>query len=287
MSKQRDIEDHLHALEEIAGIFGAMKNFALMETQKLTRFASTQRRVVEGIEMTAADFLTFYPAGTQRLDSGNSVYLLIGSERGMCGDFNEALHDRFTRIIHDAPDKPHDLILVGTKLGEKLKGDHRTIASLAGPTVTEEIQPVLIRLMNAIREVQIRRHSPFPLDLIIVHHRAETDAARIDVRRPFHPVKRASVRYSYPPTLNLDPFVFVAGLFDHYLLSILQEVFFSSLMAENLQRVQHMDQAIQRLQRSIEELALRRNRVRQEEITEEIEVIMLSADALRTSSTPD
>jgi F0F1-type ATP synthase gamma subunit len=85
MSKQRDIEDHLHALEEIAGIFGAMKNFALMETQKLTRFASTQRRVVEGIEMTAADFLTFYPAGTQRLDSGKSVYLLIGSERGMCG----------------------------------------------------------------------------------------------------------------------------------------------------------------------------------------------------------
>jgi F-type H+-transporting ATPase subunit gamma len=280
MTKPRDIEDHLEAIRDIAGILGAMKNFALMETQKLGHFSSTQHRVVEGIEMAAADFLTFYPAGTQRLGRGQPVCLLIGSERGLCGDFNEILFDRYTQLSRDLPEHQHDFILVGSKLAEKLEHDHRIVASLPGPTVTEEIQPALIRLMDSIREVQIRRNSHLPLDLTIIHHRAGTDEIMVEARQPFHPVRRQSTRYPYPPTLTLDPFVFVAELFDHYLLSILHEVFFSSLMAENLKRFQHMDQAIHRLQRSIEELTLTRNRLRQEEITEEIEVIMLSAAAL-------
>ncbi|MBL8053844.1 MAG: F0F1 ATP synthase subunit gamma [Nitrospira sp.] len=52
-------------------------------------------------------------------------------------------------------------------------------------------------------------------------------------------------------------------------------------MAENLRRFRHMDQAVQRLEKDMVELVLKRNSLRQEEITEEIEVIMLSAEALR------
>lgn len=282
MTKPREIEDHLFTLREITGILGAMKNFALLETQKLARLSSTQHRVVEGIEMTAADVLTFYPAGTRRLGQGRPVYLLIGSERGLCGDFNDLLFDRFTRLAPVGADQQHDLILVGSKLAEKLKDDPRIVASVPGPAVAEEVPSVLIHLTDTLRAVQARSKSESPLDLTILHHRAETDEIAVEVRRPFHPVERQATRYPYPPSLTLDPFVFVAELFDHYLIAILHEVFFSSLMAENLKRFQHMEQAIQRLQRDIEELTLTRNRLRQEEITEEIEVIMLSADALKT-----
>ena len=81
--------------------------------------------------------------------------------------------------------------------------------------------------------------------------------------------------------LNLHPFAFATDLIDHHLFSLLHEVFYSSLMAENLRRFQHMDQSIQRLEKDMAELVLKRNGLRQEEITEEIEVIMLSAEALR------
>lgn len=89
------------------------------------------------------------------------------------------------------------------------------------------------------------------------------------------------VRMSYPPLLNLDPLVFATDLIDQHLFSLLHEVFYSSLMAENLRRFRHMDQAVQRLEKDMVELVLKRNSLRQEEITEEIEVIMLSAEALR------
>jgi F-type H+-transporting ATPase subunit gamma len=51
-------------------------------------------------------------------------------------------------------------------------------------------------------------------------------------------------------------------------------------MAENQRRMQHMDAAVRRLELTCADLLRRRNILRQEEITEEIEVIMLSVEAL-------
>lgn len=89
MSRRREFDDRLHALRDIEGILRAMKNLALMEQQKLTRFLTTQRRVVDNIEAAAEDFFTFYPEAARRLGKGTSVWLIIGSERGFCGDYNE------------------------------------------------------------------------------------------------------------------------------------------------------------------------------------------------------
>ena len=62
----------------------------------------------------------------------------------------------------------------------------------------------------------------------------------------------------------------------------MHELFYGSLMAENTRRLQHMDNAVRRIEQESEELLLKRNMLRQEEITEEIEVIMLSAEAQRS-----
>ena len=66
-----------------------------------------------------------------------------------------------------------------------------------------------------------------------------------------------------------------------YLFAALQELLYGSLLAENRLRMQHMDSAVRRLEQTSEELVLRRNVLRQEEITEEIEIIMLSVGALK------
>jgi F-type H+-transporting ATPase subunit gamma len=51
-------------------------------------------------------------------------------------------------------------------------------------------------------------------------------------------------------------------------------------MVENHMRLEHMNRAIHRLEKDVAGLRLRYNRLRQEEIIEEIEIIMLSAEAL-------
>jgi F-type H+-transporting ATPase subunit gamma len=51
-------------------------------------------------------------------------------------------------------------------------------------------------------------------------------------------------------------------------------------MAENRRRLEHMENALHRMEGKIEDLRRRRNVLRQEEIVEEIEVILLSAESL-------
>ena len=51
-------------------------------------------------------------------------------------------------------------------------------------------------------------------------------------------------------------------------------------MAENQRRMQHMDHAMRSIEQDSAELRQKRNMLRQEEIIEEIEVIMLSLEAL-------
>jgi F-type H+-transporting ATPase subunit gamma len=84
-----------------------------------------------------------------------------------------------------------------------------------------------------------------------------------------------------PPLLNLPPRAFLSELVDLYLFSLLHKICYSALLAENRARVSHLEAAIQRLEREVSELDRQRKILRQEEITEEIELLMLSAKRWR------
>lgn len=98
---------------------------------------------------------------------------------------------------------------------------------------------------------------------------------------PFPPGLHGRTRMSpFPPVIQLPPAELLDGLTRHYLYAVLNQVLYSSLTAENRQRQAHMDQALQRLEEKAERLRRACNAQRQEEITEEIEIILLSADAM-------
>jgi F-type H+-transporting ATPase subunit gamma len=78
----------------------------------------------------------------------------------------------------------------------------------------------------------------------------------------------------------LDTASFARKLLEQYLFARLHELLYSSLLAENQARLEHLESAVQRLERKSGELFRKRNVVRQEEITEEIEVIMLGAEMM-------
>ena len=94
---------------------------------------------------------------------------------------------------------------------------------------------------------------------------------------------RIPARRAFAPAINLPPGELLASLTHHYLYAVLNEVLYSSLTAENRQRQTHMDQALQRLETRTERLRRACNAQRQEEITEEIEILLLSADRLAGS----
>jgi F-type H+-transporting ATPase subunit gamma len=277
MSRRREIEASLRSFREIRDILNAMKNMAHMEVHRLGRFLATQQRVVAGIEAAGSDFLAFhhelFPGGGPQRE----VCLLLGSERGFCGDFNEALLRAFgwSNTQQDA-----QVVVLGSKLGGKLPPGFRAAAFVESACVVEEVEGVLVQLMNTLSGLGNSAAAERPVRVTVFHHQAQGQDARVSVLQPFQQQGVARRRFAYPPHLYLDPVVFAKGLVEQYLFARLHELLYTSLMVENQIRIQHMDSAVQRLETKSAELLRRRNILRQEEITEEIEVIMLSADAL-------
>ncbi|WP_437559614.1 F0F1 ATP synthase subunit gamma [Acidithiobacillus sulfuriphilus] len=283
MSKGHDLADHLRALDDIHGVMSAMKNLAFAETRKLAQYLENQQRLFAGMEDMLADFLRFHPQAPQRMGEACTVYLLIGSERGFCGDFNEQLRDACAALRPQlAGTGQPAVIAVGRKLTERLEGVLPLAAHFPGPNATEEVEPVLSRLVAWLDR---QRPAQGFLRLGVLHHAEDGgDGVRLSIFSPFrHPEREAPI-FSNPPLLNLPPANFLVEFADHYLLAALYTMLYRSLMVENRRRLQHMDNATHRLEQRMEELRRQRNQLRQEEITNEIEVIMLGQAILDPSS---
>jgi F-type H+-transporting ATPase subunit gamma len=276
MSRRRELERRRRTAEEVREILDAMKSLAYMETRKLARFLDAQRQVVRHVERNAADLLAYYPDCLPSPEAGPRGYLLVGSERGFCGDFNGALLRRLEGLSGEAPDPDPRIIAVGHKLCVRLEGDPRIAALLDGATVVEEVESVLATVVEALTESGLGIHS-----LSALYQDPDRREVVVAPLVPsFEESRGAEPRYSHPPLLNLAPERLVAELADQHLFAGLHEILFVSLMAESQERVAHLTGALDHLDQTLEALARQGQALRQEEIVEEIEVILLSAEEL-------
>jgi len=257
-----------------------MKTLAYMETHKLDHLVDTQRAVVNSIEAVAADFVSAYPAVIPTTQDAQKVYLLIGSERGFCGDFNETLLRHLESIGQEGRGgEPIILVAVGGKLDTLLVNDSRVAARLGGASVAEEVEAVLSNIVDALATLQMQYGV---INLYALYHAVDDDSiVTQQLLPPFQNYLGRPARFSLAPVLNLTPTDFLIELSDHYLYAALHEIFYASLMTENHRRAQHLDGAVKHLDEESDGLRRQANARRQEEIIEEIEVILLSAASLK------
>jgi len=278
MSRRREIDRRLEALTDIAGIMSAMKGLALMETRILMDFLASQQRMVAGIEAAAADFLAWHGEFASEALAGHEVCVLVGSEQGFCGDFNEALVARVEALCVER-DAPAHWVIVGQRLAGRIGDRPHTALSLPGATVADEVPAVLLRLTGELGRL-LARNDLAGYGLSTFYHCDANGDIRLRRLLPLRDLPTPAGEHPYPAELNLGAAEFIGGLTRHYLHAVLNEVLYSSLMVENRQRQAHMERALQKLDEDTARLRLAHNIQRQEEITEEIEVILLSAEML-------
>lgn len=265
MSQSHELQLHIAQMKEIRSILNAMKNLALMEIHKLQRFQAMQGQVVAHIETVAQDFLSFYPDLLNETVTADSVCIVLGAERGFCGDFNDSLLTAITSENYSG------IIAVGSRLCDKLIDNTQLITALEGANVGEEVPAILSRLSDTLSTAH---HAE--ARLTIVYH--DNELNQIKHRQVLPPFTPTPPRYSYPPVLNVEPVDFLANLIEQYVLAVLHEIFYVSLLAENHSRLQHLEGAIKHLDDETIKLHRKSQIYRQEEITEEIEVILLNAE---------
>ena len=277
MTRRRDLERHRQSLAEIRDIMNSMKTLAYMETRKLARFLDTQHAVVQSIEDVAADLLSSYPDSLPETKQAESVYLLIGTERGFCGDFNHALVRHWETALQANPVDNPMLVVIGRKLYTLLEEDNRLVASINGASVAEEVTDLLSQAVKELMTLQAKHGN---LSLFCLYQNGQDDIVTKRLLPPFQQFPLEPPPFPHPPQLNLPPRTLLAELTEHYLFAALHEMLYTSLNAENHKRVTHLEGAVKHLDDQSDTLTRQYNHLRQEEIIEEIEVILLSADSL-------
>lgn len=268
MAGRRELERRLRALGDIGTILGVMKNLALMETGKLSRILVAQREMVASLEETATDFLSFYPHSQPADDKRIKLMLLVGSQRGFCGDFNDLLLAGLPLVENKGSTS------LKISVGAKLFGRFPTDVQLDGPNAAEEIGQVIHTVMNTISTLLARTDGNHPLQLSALYHDPDSGVVVVKLLAPIAGQIEEKSSTKFPPHLNLAPEAFFAQLTEQHLLAAITEVFHRSLMAETHFRLNHIEGASRRMERRTTELKRKQTLARQEEIIEEIEAIL-------------
>ncbi len=272
MSQSHELQLHIGKLGEIRSILNSMKNLALIETHKLARLQVLQTQAVVAIETVISDLLTFYPHLAIVDTDAPSVCLLVGTERGFCGDFNEQL------IQANIGQGYSQTIAVGSRLANKLTDyELEGVTLIAGANVTEEVPLIVYRLIDSIAPA----NDHLAIRLTAIYYSSPTQPICQRQLLPLSPQPSTETpHHSHPPLLNLAPEEFFSDLLGHYLLAMLHKIVYLSLAAENHRRLQHLEGAVNHLDDEIVNLQHKAQIYRQEEITEEIEVILLNVESL-------
>ncbi len=177
------------------------------------------------------------------------------------------------------------MLVVGSRLETKLHQVARIAAFVKSHSVVEEVQATLLHLVEVLNKLQQLEPDRMACIKALYY---DDESGQITLRQLLPlAVPKLKSAYAHPPLLNIEPAQVLSHLTDQYLYAALHEVFYSSLMVENHMRLEHMNRAIHRLEKDVAGLRLRYNRLRQEEIIEEIEIIMLSAEALIATDVAD
>ncbi len=226
------------------------------------------------------------PLQQARVDSPQRVLIVMGSDHGLCGNYNELLAHEVTR--HPYADHAQ-IICVGAQMQDALFG--------VGITPTEALLPPantdgLIRLAGQLVTRLDRIHSISPagdLAAALVYtqrgaHGSQTPVAQallpLDpdmmealARRPWH--SRSLPQFSMPGTDLL------AALVRNLVFATLYRAAAEALVTENAARLARMQQAEQSVDEKLEALTSETRSVRQSEITTELLDVIVGFEALQ------
>lgn len=273
MSRRQELLHHRHQLAEARQIIGAMQSLAFIEVRRLRRVLDIQVQVVEGLYRAAQDFLAFHSEVLPKIKPERHVLLVLGSERGFCGDFNAQLLNKLAQTL-DETSRETAVVACGRKLCSHLQGHPQLQATFAGASVLDEVDRTLLRLSKGLAALNAGDAA-----LRIIYHGGNGDDVVVrELLPPFEALRGLPAQFAFPPQLHVPPPKLLTELVQQYLYAALHAILYESLMAENHRRMQHLEGAVRHLDRRLEGLKYQENQMRQEEIIEEIEVILLNED---------
>lgn len=258
MTQRREVEETLALYDDLTGILKAMRSFALAELHRVIKREAAQRQVVTTLTKSMQDIATYLPPQVQ---PGSDVWLLFGSVRGFCGSFNEDI----LRSWRKENVNNQATIVVGEKLFSTLQ-DGKDITFVPGADSALDAGTVIDRILVEIEKVQTKIGKTTGLVACL----RDEEGPRV---QRLLPISVPNIEVTDLPLVHEPSTEVATGVAEHYLFHMILSLQLLSIRVENHMRLMQMENALQHLERGEDDLNRKRNRMRQEEIVEEIELM--------------
>jgi F-type H+-transporting ATPase subunit gamma len=306
-----ELERRVSSLGELGRIMDAMRSLASMRLQEALRSLASAAVYATALEQAVRDSLAI--AARRRPDArrgderGRSVLILLTSEHGFVGAFNDKLLEVAAAQIAAAGGTSTHVMVLGSR-GAALALERGLDVDWWRPAATRiESIPESVRMLQQslypriatgeatrVRVIgaryqragrsSIATRSVYPLELAPSGPGDPAGARRESVPGTSSATARRPVswgRLELPPLHNLGGAVLLEGLTAQYLLARLTEMAVESLASENAARFATMDSTHDNVGRKLDEYRLAASRARQEEVTTELLELATGAEAVR------
>ena len=283
----RALKNRIRGVESTQKITKAMEMVAaskLKRFQKLREQATPYVQALEGVlnRLLATDIPLQHPLLEARKENETAL-LVITSDTGLCGSYNQALIEEAKRFLKESSKTPL-LIGVGKHGVNALSRAGHTWHQAFTDTKTAQLESVITQTSSLVETLFTERK----VDVVYVIHTHFTGKsvyrATTEKLLPFHlgtndimPGETPGLYIMEPSRealfTRLVPLVFAAKT---------RMIFIESLISEQMARMNAMYQATENAKELIDTLVLLRNKVRQAAITKELIEIVSGSKALKT-----
>lgn len=277
MADQEGIESRLNNIRSVEPILEAMRTISLGSWQAALNRHHVLGRYSERLARILAALAPHLGARKHRRSqtkAGIVEALVIGSERGLCGAYNNTLIQYADSALNGYAEAGQKIRL--SALGSRAKrGLERSGRALDWFRPLPMTSLPSVDLANELTLAWLRRYEAYEVDAVYVIYHRYRDS------RLYEPVATRLVPPSLPalseggalwpvPYVDADPVHLYRRLIRLWTVSEMYRIFLSSTAAEHSTRFQLMEGATQNTQRLTQELTLALQSVRQRAITAEM-----------------
>jgi F-type H+-transporting ATPase subunit gamma len=279
--------DGASALEGVVRSMKALAASSIGQYEKAVQSLDDYYRTVElGLAATFRDGLAA-PLVAEKRAAANAIgAVVLGSDQGLVGGFNEVLVDFTLRTLSELPGKLRKVWAVGERIQSVMTDiDPSHVSALSVPTSVNGITPLVGQMLVEIQAA--REHGE--VDVVYVFHNHPKSGANYEpVSKRLLPMDRewGSAFAALPwPTKNLPQIIgstvpVLHAFIREYLFVLLFQACAESLASENASRLAAMQRAEKNIEGMLDELNGKFHRIRQESIDEELFDLISGYEAL-------
>ena len=243
-------------------------------------YARAMRQVIGHIAHATAEYK--HPFMVTRQNVKRVGYVVISTDRGLCGGLNANLFRRLLADIRDWQGKgvEIDVVTIGSKASAFFK---RLKVNMVGSVTHLGERPQIAQLIGVIK-VMLDAYSAGRIDRLNLAYNdfvnTMTQKPTVDQLLPLPPSQQVVTAHNWDYLYEPDPETVMEHVLTRYVESLVYQAALENLASEHAARMVAMKSASDNATKAIDSLTLVYNKARQAAITQEISEIVGGAAAV-------